>query len=140
MPAPIEKHYRQKIFKFLNWWRKQAGESGYSHIPDQADPKLEARKKAPSWRRICKVLLKNDYHCYGLSFGADALPVRKAAGGRAAAINPEGSDAMIAKTVKQYFKDCKHLPFEKRVAIYNEMTDILRDNDGPETPGAGPSS
>lgn len=69
MPPATALHYRKKICKFLNWWRKQARHSGYRHIPDTADPKLEAQKKAPSWRRICKVLLRNDYHCYGLSFG-----------------------------------------------------------------------
>lgn len=69
MPPHVAQHYRKKIFKFLNWHRKHAQETGFSHIPDFADPKLEAAKKAPSWRRICKVLLKNDYWCYGLSFG-----------------------------------------------------------------------
>lgn len=69
MPPHLQKHYRKKIFKFLNWWRKHARETGYRHIPDSTDPNLESSKKAPSWRRICKVLLRNDFHCYGLSFG-----------------------------------------------------------------------
>lgn len=69
MPPHIANHYRKKIFKFLNWYRKHAKETGYTNIPDFADAKLETAKKAPSWRRICKVLLKNDYWCYGLSFG-----------------------------------------------------------------------
>lgn len=69
MPPHIAKHYRQKIFKFLNWHRKHAKKTGYTHIPDFTDSKLETAKKAPSWRRICKVLLRNDYWCYGLSFG-----------------------------------------------------------------------
>lgn len=69
MPPYVAKHYRQKIFKFLNWYRKHRKETGYTHIPDFADPKLESAKKAPSWRRVCKVLLRNDYWCYGLSFG-----------------------------------------------------------------------
>lgn len=69
MPPHLERHYRERIFKFLNWWRKNGRAAGYTRIPETADVKLEARKKAPSWRRICKVLLRNDYHCYGLSFG-----------------------------------------------------------------------
>jgi len=69
MPPPAARHYRERIFKFLNWWRKHGREHGYTHIPDAAELKLETAKKAPSWRRICKVLLRNDYHCYGLSFG-----------------------------------------------------------------------
>lgn len=68
MPPATEHHYRQRIFKFLNWWRKNGPKLGYSAIPDTADLTLESAKKAPSWRRICKVLLRNDHHCYGLSF------------------------------------------------------------------------
>ena len=68
MPPATARHYRKRIFKFLNWWRKHAKVSGYRSIPDMADPKLESQKKAPSWRRICKVLLRNDYQCTGLSF------------------------------------------------------------------------
>lgn len=69
MPPHTAQHYRKKIFKFLNWWRKNARRTGYRHIPDFADSKLETARKAPSWRRICKVLLRNDYWCTGLSFG-----------------------------------------------------------------------
>lgn len=65
MPPYLRNHYTSKIEKFLEYWRK----NGYPDaIPQAADPNLEARKKAPSWRRICKVLLKNDYWCKGLSF------------------------------------------------------------------------
>lgn len=68
MPPYLADHYREKIWKFLRWWRKNGPERGVTHIPDCADPKLEAARKVPSWRRICKVLLKNDYWCKGLSF------------------------------------------------------------------------
>ncbi len=64
MPPPTAAHYREKIATFLNWWAK----NGVEKIPEESDPKLEALRKAPSWRRICKVLLKNDYWCNGLSF------------------------------------------------------------------------
>ncbi len=68
MPPYLAVHYRRKILVFLRWWRKHGPEYGYAHIPDAADPKLEAARKAPSWRRICKVIVKNDYWCKGLSF------------------------------------------------------------------------
>lgn len=68
MPPYLADHYRKKIFKFLNWWRKNGPKHGFHSIPDAADPKLEAGRKAPSWRRVCKVILKNDYWCKGLSF------------------------------------------------------------------------
>ena len=42
---------------------------GYPNgIPDYAGLKEEAGKSTPSWRRICKSLLRNDYWCKGLSF------------------------------------------------------------------------
>ena len=43
-------------------------EKGYDTIPDEADHQLEAKKQVPSWRRVCKALLRNDYWCKGLSF------------------------------------------------------------------------
>lgn len=64
MPPHLSAHYGKKIGRFLAWWARQ----GVSPIPQTASPVDEARKKAPSWRRICKVLLKNDYWCTGLSF------------------------------------------------------------------------
>jgi predicted phosphoadenosine phosphosulfate sulfurtransferase len=64
MPPYLKEHYQKKIAKFWEYWKKE----GFEQLPDTADPKLEAAKKAPSWRRICKVLLKNDYWCKGLSF------------------------------------------------------------------------
>ncbi|WP_234498103.1 DUF3440 domain-containing protein [Vibrio maritimus] len=69
MPPYMEQHYRAKIFQFLVWWKKHGKHLGIRHIPDFADKKLEAQKKVPSWRRICKVLIKNDFLCRGLSFG-----------------------------------------------------------------------
>lgn len=65
MPGPTSEHYRNKIAVFLAWWRHRGHESG---IPDTADAGLEAARKVPSWRRICKALLRNDYWCKGLSF------------------------------------------------------------------------
>ncbi len=65
MPPYLKNHYVNKIHKFLEYWRNH----GFTDdIPQTADPQLESQRKAPSWRRICKVLLKNDYWCKGLSF------------------------------------------------------------------------
>ena len=65
MPDKTKEHFENKIAVFLKWWMDR----GYSHgIPDQLDCKIEASKDAPSWRRICKALLRNDYWCKGLSF------------------------------------------------------------------------
>lgn len=40
----------------------------YKKIPDHADPKLEANKNAPTWRRMAICILKNDHLCKSLSF------------------------------------------------------------------------
>lgn len=65
LPPATREHFDNKIAVFIHWWQ----ERGYSRgIPDEADPEDEAGKKVPSWRRICKALLRNDYWCKGLSF------------------------------------------------------------------------
>jgi predicted phosphoadenosine phosphosulfate sulfurtransferase len=80
MPQELADHYDDKICQFVSWWHSKGvwyDENGDFHlcgghygqtIPDEAPAKLEAEKKAPSWRRICKALLRNDYWCKGLSF------------------------------------------------------------------------
>ena len=65
MPPKTQEHYKNKIYKFIKWWEERGYENG---IPDEADIQLEAKKDVPSWRRICKSLLRNDYWCKGLSF------------------------------------------------------------------------
>lgn len=65
MPPKTKQHYENKIFIFTQWWEKRGYPEG---IPDEGDYKLEAEKKIPSWRRVCKSLLRNDYWCKGLSF------------------------------------------------------------------------
>ncbi len=69
LPEAEAEHYRVKIRWFLHWWEKNGFARG---VPDEADPALEAAKKAPSWRRICKVILKNDRLCKGLTFSQTA--------------------------------------------------------------------
>jgi predicted phosphoadenosine phosphosulfate sulfurtransferase len=65
MPQVTREHYSNKIGMFVKWWEDR----GYSEgIPDEADYALEIAKKAPSWRRVCKTLLRNDYWCKGLGF------------------------------------------------------------------------
>lgn len=66
MPPKTQEHYKNKIFLFIRWWE----ERGYSDgIPDVEDRRLENSKKAPSWRRVCKMILRNDYWGSELSFG-----------------------------------------------------------------------
>ena len=65
MPPQTKEHYENKIAVFLHWWQERGYPDG---IPDEEDIHLEAAKKVPSWKRICKALLRNDYWCKGLSF------------------------------------------------------------------------
>ena len=65
MPPKTAEHYRNKIAVFMRWWFERGYPNG---IPDEAGLEDEAAHKAPSWRRICKMLLRNDYWGKGLSF------------------------------------------------------------------------
>lgn len=62
MPKKTREHYTYRFKKFIYGWHSR----GYSSIPEEAPPELEAKCWAPSWRRMCKVLLRNDYWCKGL--------------------------------------------------------------------------
>ena len=62
MPKKTRDHYIIRFKKFIYGWNKR----GYPVVPDEAPPELEAQCWAPSWRRLCKVLLRNDYWCKGL--------------------------------------------------------------------------
>lgn len=64
-PPKTAEHYKNKIAVYINWWRSH----GYPEsIPDEAPIKIENAGKAPSWRRVCKTLLRNDYWCKYMGF------------------------------------------------------------------------
>lgn len=65
MPPRTREHYENKVVMFQKWWMERGYPQG---IPDEAPYELEADRKVPSWRRVCKSLLRNDYWCKGLSF------------------------------------------------------------------------
>lgn len=62
MPKKTQIHYKERFKKFIAGWLQR----GYNQIPDEAPEDLESKCWAPSWRRMCKVLLRNDYWCKGL--------------------------------------------------------------------------
>lgn len=62
LPAPMQENYRQRFKKFIAGWKKR----GYDVIPDAAPHDLEVKQWAPSWRRMCRCILRNDYYCKGL--------------------------------------------------------------------------
>lgn len=63
LPAPTRAHYEAKFRVFLSGWKGRGYVDG---IPDEAPRVLEEKHWAPSWRRLCKVLLRNDWWCKGL--------------------------------------------------------------------------
>lgn len=62
MPKKTRLHYTVRFKKFISSWNDR----GYKEIPEEAPPELEAKCWAPSWRRMCKAILRNDYWCKGL--------------------------------------------------------------------------
>jgi predicted phosphoadenosine phosphosulfate sulfurtransferase len=65
LPPKSREQFENKISVFIKWWMDRGYSGG---IPDESDTNEEASRKVPSWRRICKALLKNDYWCKSLSF------------------------------------------------------------------------
>lgn len=62
LPKKTREHYVFRFKKFISGWKDR----GYSNMPDEAPAELESKCWVPSWRRMCKVLLRNDYWCKGL--------------------------------------------------------------------------
>jgi predicted phosphoadenosine phosphosulfate sulfurtransferase len=65
MPQKTKEHYQNKIVIYQRWYSTRGYPDG---IPDEAPYELEQMGKAPSWRKVCKTLLRNDYWCKGLGF------------------------------------------------------------------------
>jgi predicted phosphoadenosine phosphosulfate sulfurtransferase len=63
MPEITRNHYVDRFNNWLVGWHKRGYRNG---IPDEAPRELEKKYWAPSWRRMCKVLLRNDWWCKGL--------------------------------------------------------------------------
>lgn len=63
MPEVTREHYLVRFRSWIKGWHDRGYRNG---IPDYAPPELEKKYWAPSWRRMCKVLLRNDWWCKGL--------------------------------------------------------------------------
>lgn len=62
MPKITRENYVKRFKKFIVGWKKR----GYDVIPDEAPHNLETKQWVPSWRRMCRSILRNDYYCKGL--------------------------------------------------------------------------
>ena len=63
MPKKTAEHYRTKIAVWHHWYTERD-----IKIEDELAKDLGSEDK-PSWRRICKTILKNDFWCKTLGFG-----------------------------------------------------------------------
>lgn len=63
LPKKSREHFLKRFHVFIRGWR---GRGYVNDIPDEAPAVLENSHWAPSYRRLCKVLLRNDYWCKGL--------------------------------------------------------------------------
>ena len=62
MPEKTKQNYIGRFKKFIVSWKKR----GYKKIPDEAPHELEVKCWVPSWKRMCRCILRNDYYCKGL--------------------------------------------------------------------------
>ena len=62
LPKKMQDHYKERFKKFIVGWKKR----GYQSIPDKAPHDLEIKQWAPSWKRMARCILRNDYYCKGL--------------------------------------------------------------------------
>ena len=58
----MQKHYKDRFTRFIAGWLQR----GYDKIPDEAPHDLEVKCWAPSWKRMARCILRNDYYCKGL--------------------------------------------------------------------------
>lgn len=63
LPKSTRDHYLKRFRSFIKGWKQRGYEND---IPDEAPYILESKHWAPSYRIICKVLLRNDWWCKGL--------------------------------------------------------------------------
>jgi len=56
---------KTKITNYVKDWENKCYKNG---IPDEAPLRLESLNKVPSYRKIVKAVLKNDYHLESLGF------------------------------------------------------------------------
>lgn len=71
LPEVSRNHYVERFKDHIKGWKKR----GYvGEIPDSAPRELENKHWVPSWRRLCKVLLRNDWWCKGLGMTQPKSP------------------------------------------------------------------
>lgn len=115
LPAPTREHYVRRFRSWMKGWQSR----GYTVIPDEAPKVLEDQHWAPSWRRLAKVLLRNDYWCKGLGLQqpkSDAygkyLEIKRARKAR----EKKAADAGTASHAPAAINESLPLPLESKTA------------------------
>lgn len=63
---------REKIAAWIKKWEGR----GYSHgIPDEADIGIELAERAPSYRRVCLAIMKNDVQLESLGYTRESCAI-----------------------------------------------------------------
>lgn len=55
---------KTKILNYIETWTTRC----YDSIPDELPHKVEQSLRAPSYKAICRSILKNDLHCTSLGY------------------------------------------------------------------------
>ncbi len=63
MPTTTSEHYKNKIAVYLKWYQDRG-----IIIPDTQPNDCGSNDDHPSWKRICKTILRHDFWCRTLSF------------------------------------------------------------------------
>lgn len=62
LPKPVRDHYIKRFQSFIKGWKGR----GYEDIPDSIPQVLESKSWGPSYRRMAKCILRNDWWCRSL--------------------------------------------------------------------------
>jgi predicted phosphoadenosine phosphosulfate sulfurtransferase len=62
---------KNKIRSYVSGWKQKGYENG---IPDESPAELEANNKVPSYRMICRAIMRNDVALATLGFSRNKTP------------------------------------------------------------------
>ena len=62
---------KNKIRSYVSSWKRKGYENG---IPDESPVELESNNKVPSYRMICRAIMRNDVSLSTLGFSRNKTP------------------------------------------------------------------
>ena len=126
MPEKTAEHYRNKIAVYLRWYQTR----GFpDYIPDVQENDLGSRD-IPSWRRIRKTLIKNDFWCRTLSFSPNKprhyerylQRMKEKEEGMGDFVTP---GEVLSNMIRQYFS--QERPEEETIQALNHLRRVLHE-------------